>query len=111
MEYGLIDLVRHFHQLRRFRNLKIWYQVRQGTVLRSICDYILGTDRRRFELVGIQDMRNFLSYHFAIRARLLWLPTRCHAHYLWGRRAFLLRLSPTAELSRANAKFQTLKTL
>ena len=26
-EYGLVDLVRHFRQCRRFRNLKTWYQV------------------------------------------------------------------------------------
>ena len=32
-EYGLIDLVRHFRRRRRFRNLKNWYQVQQGTVL------------------------------------------------------------------------------
>ena len=32
-EYGLIDLVRHFRQRCRFRYLKTWSQVRQGTVL------------------------------------------------------------------------------
>ena len=32
-KYGLIDLVRHFCQQRRFRNLTTWSQVRQGTVL------------------------------------------------------------------------------
>ena len=34
-EYDFIDLVRHFRQRRRFQNLKIWSQVRQGTVLWS----------------------------------------------------------------------------
>ena len=29
VEYGLIYLVRHFRQHRRFRNLKTWSQVRQ----------------------------------------------------------------------------------
>ena len=33
-EYGPVYLVHHFRQCRRFRNLKTWYQVRQGTVLR-----------------------------------------------------------------------------
>ena len=32
-EYGILDLVHHFHQRNRFRNLKYWSQVRQGTVL------------------------------------------------------------------------------
>ena len=67
-EYILIDLVRHFRQRRRFRDLKNWSQAQQETILQSRCDQILGTDRRRFELVGIQDMRNYSSDHFAIRA-------------------------------------------
>ena len=109
--YGLIDLVRHFRQRRRFRNLNTWSQVRQGTALWSICEYILGTDQRRFELVGIRDMRKFLSDHFVLRARLLQSPTRCHTMYLWGRRTVPLRLPPTAELRRAGAKVHTLKAL
>ena len=85
-EYGLIDLVPNFRQQRRFLKLKTWYQVRQGTVLQSRCDYILRTDRRIFELVGIQYMRNFSSDHFALRAR-------CHVQYLRKRRAFPLILT------------------
>ena len=52
-EYSLIDLFRHFRQRCRFRNLKTWYQVWQGIVLRSKCDYIIGTDQSCFDLVGI----------------------------------------------------------
>ena len=66
-EYGLIDLVCHFRQRRSFQNLKTWSQVRQGTVLRLRCDYILRTDRRHFELVEICDMRNFSLDHFTLR--------------------------------------------
>ena len=83
-EYGLIELVRHFLQHRRFHNLNTCSQDQQGTVLRSICDYIIGTDRHHFELIGIRDMRNILSDHFALRDRLLRCPTRCHARYLGG---------------------------
>ena len=60
-EYGLIDLVRHFRQCRRLRNLKTWSQVCQGIVL--------------FKLVGIRDMQNFSSDQFALWARLLRPPT------------------------------------
>ena len=110
-EYVLIDLVRNFLQLRRFRNLKTWSQVWQGTVLRSRCDSILGTHRRHLNIFEIQEMRNFSSDHFALRAWLLRCPTLFHARYLWGRRAFALRSPPTAELSRYDSKVQTLKTL
>ena len=91
IEYGLIYLVHHFHQSRRCRNLKNCSQVRQGTVLRSRCEFILITDQRRFEMVGIRDIRNFLSDHFALRARLLRRPTLCHTQYLRGRKSFPLR--------------------
>ena len=70
-EYGLIDLFGHFRQRHRFQKLKTWSQVRQVTVLRSRCDCIIGTERLRFKLVRIRDMQNFLSDHFALRARLL----------------------------------------
>ena len=89
-EYSIINLVRHFPQHHRFQNLKIWLQVRQGTVLWPRCDYILGTDRRRFELVGIRDMRNFSLDHLTLRARLLRRPTRCHTRYLRGSRELLI---------------------
>ena len=81
-EYCLIDLVRHLRQSRRFWNLKNLSQVRQVTVLRLRCDYILGTDRRRFKIFLIRYIHNFSSDHFALRARLLWRPTRCHVRHL-----------------------------
>ena len=109
--YSLIDLFRHFRQFRRFWNLKNWSQVQQVIVLRLIRIYILGPDRRHFELVDIRDMRNFSPEHFALRARLLQRPTCFHDWYLRGRRAFPLRLPPAEELTRSDAKFQTLKAL
>ena len=58
MHYGLIELVRYFRQRCRFRDLKTWTQVRQGTFLRLRCNYILRTDRRRFKLISIRNVRN-----------------------------------------------------
>ena len=110
-EYVLIDLVRHLQQQRMFRDLKTCPQFRQETVLRSRCDYIIGTYWRRFDLVGIRDMRNYTLDHFAIRARLLRHPTCYHTQYLRGRRALTLRIPTTVELSKEDANFQTLKTL
>ena len=94
MEFGFIDLVRNFRQFRQFWDLKTWTQVRKCTVILSKCDYILGKDRCRFELFRIQDMRNYKSNHFAIWARLLRRPTRCHTRYFQGRIAFPLKLPP-----------------
>ena len=110
-EYGLIDLIRHFHQCIRFRNLKTWSQVRQGTLILLICHYIIGTDRRRFELVGIRDMHNFLSGHFTLMSRILCHPSPL-THLLPSDKESITVQNPrTAELRRSEAKFQILNTL
>ena len=111
VEYSIIDLVQHFRQRCRFRDLKSWSQVRQGTVIRSRCDYILRTYWCRFNLVGIRDMRNYSYNHFSLREWILRCPTRCHAQSLQVMIAFFLILPPTAELIRVRSKFHTLKTL
>ena len=61
-EYGLIDLVQQFRQRRRLYDLKTWSQVSQCTVLQSRCDYILGTDRHRFEIVGTRSIRPYSDF-------------------------------------------------
>ena len=70
MEYCLIDRVRCSRQRCWFLDLKTWTQFRQSTVLCLRCYCILGMDRRRFGLVGIRDVLNYTSDHFAIRDRL-----------------------------------------
>ena len=110
-EYGIIDLVCHFRQRRRFRNLKNWYQVRQGTVLQSRCDYTLGLDQRRFNIVGIRDMRKFSSDNFALSSWIFQRPNCFHARYLSGRRSFPFSFPPAEEHSMVDAKLQTLKAL
>ena len=44
----------------------MWTQVGNGTVLRERCNYIIGTNRHLFEIVGIREMRNYSSDHFAL---------------------------------------------
>ena len=74
-------------------------------------DYILNTDCRLFELLGIREMRNYSSDHFALRARLLQGLSQCHTRYLWVRLAFPLSLLAAADRSVADTKFQALKLL
>ena len=56
-EFALINLMSQSRQV-RLRLLKTWAKVLQGTVLRARCDYVLGTDRGLFELMGIRDTMN-----------------------------------------------------
>ena len=76
--FGLVDLLGHFRQRPRFCHLHMWWKVLQGRVLRSHCDYVLGSDRWLFNTVGIWDPRKFASDHFALCARLLRRPTLFH---------------------------------
>ena len=52
-EFGMIYLVHHFQQRWRYRDTKKWPRVRQVRAMRESSNYILGTNRRRFKMVGI----------------------------------------------------------
>ena len=103
-EFGLIDLFRHFFQHLWFWDLKTWIKIRQGTVLCSQRDYILGKDRRRYELIRIREIQNYASAHFVLLARILQRPTWYRAYYLWGRQSLPLTLLPAAEIIEVNTK-------
>ena len=106
MEFGLVDLLHHVWKCLRFLQMKTWSQVRQGRFLREICDYILGIDRRRFEMVGIKDVRNYSSDHFALRARLFQRLKRCHGRYLRGHHDLPLYLTMPEDFSLTDKKLQ-----
>ena len=108
VSYGLQDLLYHFVQARRYRNLKTWQQSRQGTTLQSRCDYIMSPDRRYFEWLRIKEPRYFTSDHFMLVARLLIRPTPCHRRYLHGRKKFPIR-PPIGPITRADWMFQMVK--
>ena len=74
-------------------------------------NYIIGINRRLFELVLIREMSNYSSYHFSLQAHLLQIPTLFHAHYLWGRCASALSLPSLIDISMKDTKFQALKFL
>ena len=60
---------------------------------------------------GITALRNFVSDHFALRAKLLHRPTHCHGVYLIECCTFPLNLPLTGPLNLMDIKFQYLKTL
>ena len=109
--FGLLDVLTHFKQRRPHRHNQTWRQVREGQVLRSRCDYILGTDRRLFESVGIRDPRHYSSDHLAVKARLLRSPTRCHNRYLRGRKQFPLQLPTIGPIRHIDHLYQDLKAM
>ena len=110
-EFGIVNLMHHFWKHRRFCHLKTWAQVQQGNVLRERYDYILGTNFRLFEILGIRDTRNYSSDHFSLRTYLLHCLTQFHDCNIWGRCAFLLSLPSAADLSVGDKKFQAFNPL
>ena len=61
--------------------MKTGYKVRQVRVMWARCDYILGTDRRYFEILGIRVIDISHSDHFDLRTRLLIFPTEAGHHF------------------------------
>ena len=81
----MMDLLQHFWQHWMLWNMKKWSWLRQGIAMRARSDYILGTDQLRFKMVVIRGRRNYPSYHFYLRARLLIFPTEAgHQCYPGG---------------------------
>ena len=98
--FGLEDLLLHFKARRGFEHGKSWMQFRDGKMLRSRCDYLLGTDRRMFSNVCLRDPRLFTSDHYLILGELQSTKPRGNLAYLKARRKFPLR--PPKGVSRTN---------
>ena len=64
---GLEDLAEHLFLRRRAwcRDCRTWSTRRQGRVVRSWMDYILGSDRRILQNVAVQELRHN-SNHFMV---------------------------------------------
>ena len=69
-----MDLFLHFHRLCSYRQIKTWYLVIQGRDMWERSDYILGTYRRRFNMVGIRGVIKYPSEHLFLRDQILIYP-------------------------------------
>ena len=100
MEAGLEDMSVHFlpRQRRWGQEQWTWSMVREGKVVRSWTDYILGTDQSLFRNVSVRDPRHNTD-HYMVLGCLRSAPEREHAKYLTGRKKLPLRLpaEPTRE--------------
>ena len=108
--FGLRDLLTDFKQRKPYRDLATWQQLRMGSIVKSRCDYVMGTDRRLVQTVGIRNPRHHSSDHYLIRVRLLRQPTKCHKRYLRGRRQWPLAMPPVGPLTEIDSLFQTLES-
>ena len=99
-EAGLEDMKAHFLLRRRRwgRDQRTWSMVREGKVVRSRTDYILGTDQSLFSNVSVWDLRHNTD-HLMVVGCLRSAQAREHAKYLTGQKKLLLQppTNPTRE--------------
>ena len=88
------------------RERRTWSMVREGKVVRSRTDYLLGTDRSLFRNVSVRDPRHNTD-HFMVVGCLLSAPKQKHARYIMGRRKMPLR--PLTKPAREDGIFAALR--
>jgi exonuclease III len=105
---GLEDMAMHFTQRKNFRHGNTWSMEREGTLLQSRCDYILGTDRRLFQYILIKDPR-YHSDHLMVTGGLRSAPKRENVRYLRSRRKFPLRRQQTTTHNATEREYDKIK--
>ena len=76
---GVEDMTTHFLPRKRRwgRERRTWSMVREGKVVRSLTDYLLGADRSIFSNVSIRDPQHNTN-HFMVMGCLRSAPEREH---------------------------------
>ena len=101
-EAGVEDMSAHFLPRKGLwgRERRTWIMVREGRVIRSRTDYLLGTDRSLFRNVSVRDPRHN-SDHFMVVGNLRSGKAQDHARYIKGRRRMPLnyRRNPRGRMS------------
>ena len=83
LEAGVEDMTAHILRRKRIwgRERRTWNMVREGKMVRSRMDYILGTDRSLFRNVSVRDPRHNTD-HFMVVGCLRSALEREHARYI-----------------------------
>ena len=107
-EAGLEDMMAHFLPRKRQwgGERRTWRMVREGKVVRSWIDYLLGTDRSLFRNAAVQDPR-YNSDHYMVVVLLWGGTTREHIRYIAGR--IWMPLTPPREPTREDTLFGDLR--
>jgi exonuclease III len=106
--YGFEDLLLQFRQHRGRHHGHTWKQHRDGMMVCSHCDYILGLDPRMFSNVCLKDPCLYASDHLLVLGMLPASPSHEHGRYLWSRRRFSLGPPKWGPPTHADALFQSL---
>lgn len=105
---GLEDMSLHFFRRRGKRDGRTWTMARQGRMITSKTDYVLGTDRRAFRNVQTRDPR-CNSDHYMVVANLWPATVREHRRCLGERKRFPLKPPKGGQQTEADKVFAELK--
>jgi hypothetical protein len=106
---GLLeDMSKHFIQRRRFRHGNTWSMERDGTILQSRCDYIMGIDRQIFQFIQTKDP-NYNSDHLMVTGGQQSASKHENTAYLRSRRKFPLRIQHTTTTHPTENEYSKLK--
>ena len=107
-EAGVEDMTAHFLPRKRLWEMerRTWSMVREGKVIRSLTDYLLGTDQSLFKNVAVQDPRHS-SDHCMVVGHLRGGSAREHVRYIRGQRR--MPLLPPKEPTREDELFGDLR--
>ena len=107
-EAGVEDMSEHFLPRKRLwgRECRTWSMVREGRVVRSRTEYLLGTDRSLFRNVSVQDPSHKTD-HYMLVGHLHSATARDHVHHIKGRRK--MPLKPPTEPTREDELFDALR--
>jgi hypothetical protein len=78
----------NFLQTRQHKHGWTWREKRNGVVIKSCCDVIMGTDQRHFKLMKIINPPSYDSDHYAVVATIWAATMREQKNYIQGRKQF-----------------------
>ena len=107
-EAGVEEITAHFlpRKCRWGRERRAWIMVREGKVVRSRTDYLLGTDRSLFRNVSVRYPRHN-NDHFMVVGCLRSSPKGEYTRYIMGRRK--MPIQPHTKPTREDGIFAALR--
>ena len=103
------DLLLHSKPRERYAHRQTWWQERDGSTIRSRCDYILGFDRRMFLNVCLKDPRCFNSDHLMMVGKITSATRSRNRSYLRSRTRYPLGPPRRGPLTQVDLIFQELQ--
>jgi hypothetical protein len=107
--FGLVDMLGHFRQRKKFRHRMTWQMRRRERIMMSRYDTILSTYRRIFSNVTIREPRHYTTDHYMILGILLSEPIKAHRSYINVHKRYPLHPQKWGPKTKTDALFEDLK--